>query len=52
MLRSLFLVLLLIHATLPIAPQIPVPAKKWSTLSGWLFFCQRFKGIILLYDDS
>ncbi|XP_058725901.1 glycerophosphodiester phosphodiesterase GDPDL7-like [Vicia villosa] len=34
MLRSLFLVLMLVHATLPIAPQIPVPAKKWSTLSG------------------
>ncbi|CAL5186866.1 unnamed protein product [Lathyrus oleraceus] len=34
MLRSLFLVLMLIHATLPISPQTPAPAKKWSTLSG------------------
>ena len=46
MIRSLFLIFLLIHATLAQKPtcskhstasQIlsPVPAQKWSTLSGW-----------------
>lgn len=43
MIRSLFLIALLIHVTLaqkpalpnlPTAPQVPAPIKKWSTLSG------------------
>lgn len=44
MLRSLFLVFLLINSTfaqkpaltnLPTASQISAPAKNWTTLSGW-----------------